>query len=242
MNRSNKKVHFLFIKNYPLLLMVLLFNQNIFAQCKTYKLASNGDTLNCTRKDGKKQGKWMERTENLRGNPGREEEGEYKNNKREGLWRVYTLSGDVMAMENYRWGLQNGPSQYFSLAGLEHEENWKALDPSKEYDTILVPDLYQPDVYKKVVVKNEGAAIKQGKWTFYDLKTGFVVKTENYVNDSLINPLNIFGIKKNIPISDTVAAARKRKALAAKPKEILEYEKKNAGKKKVKVIDGSAGF
>src|ERR1700712_2971134 len=168
MKRSNYNFHVLLTKQLPLLLMVMFLNQIILAQCKTYKLASNGDTLDCTRKDGKKQGKWIERTEDLRGNPGREEEGQYINNRREGLWRIYTLRGDVTAMENYKWGLQNGQSQYFTLAGLEHEENWKALDPNKEYDTILVPDLYEPDVYKKVVVKNEGVAIKQGKWTFYD--------------------------------------------------------------------------
>src|ERR1700709_2633074 len=231
MNRSNTNLYLLLAKHLFLAFIMLFYCPEIFAQCKTYKLASNGDTLNCTRKDGKKQGKWIERTEDLRGNPGREEEGQYINNRREGLWRIYTLRGDVMAMENYKWGLLNGQSQYFTLAGLEHEENWKALDPSKEYDTIMVPDLYEPDVYKKVVVKNEGAAIKQGKWTYYDPKTGFITRTENYVDDSLVNPLSIFGIKKNQPLSDTADAARKRKALAAKPKEILDYEKKNSGKK-----------
>jgi hypothetical protein len=220
--------------------IMLFTSEAIFGQCKTYKISAKGDTINCTTMKGVKKGKWVERTDDLRGNPGREEEGMYINNKREGTWRVYTLRGDPMAVENYRWGLLNGKSQYYTLEGLEHEESWLAFDPGKTYDTIEVPDLVEPDVYKKVVIKNEGNAIKQGKWTYYDPKTGFIVKTETYAGDSLQNPLSIFGMKQNQkqPLSDSA----KRKALAAKPKEILDYEKKNAGKKKVKVIDGSTGY
>lgn len=230
------------VKQVQLILVMLFLNQGSSAQCKTYKISIKGDTINCTTFSGKKKGKWLERTENLRGNPGREEEGLYINNLREGTWRTYSLQGDPMAVENYRWGLLNGISQYYTLEGLEHEESWKALDPGKPYDTIDVPDLYQPDVYKKVGVKNEGNAIKQGKWTYYDPKTGYILKTENYVQDSLQNPLSIFGMrqKAKLPLSDSA----KRKALADKnkPFEILQYEKKNAGKKKVRVIDGSTGY
>jgi hypothetical protein len=223
-----------------LIVGMLFISQSAFGQCKTYKISVKGDTINCTTFQGKKKGKWLERTENLRGNPGREEEGLYINNMREGTWRTYSLKGDPISVENYRWGLLNGQSQYYTLEGLEHEESWKALDPGKPYDTIDVPDLIQPDVYKKVIVKNEGNAIKQGKWTYYDPKTGFILKTETYVQDSLQNPLAIFGMKQKAkqPLSDSA----KRKALATKPFEIQEYEKKNAGKKKVKVIDGSAGY
>ena len=45
--------------------------------------------------------------------------------------------------------------------------------------------------------------------------------------------MEIFGIK-NKPQSDS-SADKKKKSLAAKTPEIIEWEKKNAGKKKVKV-------
>lgn len=212
-----------------------------YAQCRSFIRSDKGEVLNCMDNNNKKQGKWIERTESLRGNPGFEEEGIYLNGRREGLWRRYNLQGDVMAMENYKWGLLNGLCQYFTLNGMEHEENWRAMDPDKEFDTIDVPDLYVPDQYKKVVIKNEGYSLKHGKWTFYDPNTGFITKTELYVMDSLQNPLAAFGVK-NKPSNDSIAVDKKKKALAAKTPEILEWEKKNAGKKKVKIRDGRTGY
>ncbi len=228
-----------------LLLLVftgMAFSANAFGQCKTFKLINGGDTINCINAKNKKQGKWMERTNPLRGNPGYEEEGAYLNDRKEGLWRKYNLQGDVLSMENYKWGLLNGISQYFTVEGLEREETWKAIDPDKEYDTINVPDLYQDGVMKSVVVKNEGYAMKHGKWTYYEARTGFVVKTESWFRDTTENPLAMFGVKKKQPLSDTAAASLKKKALTVKTKEILEWEKKNAGKKKVAVRDGSTGY
>jgi len=212
------------------------------AQWKSFKTTDKGDTINIVDKSGKKQGAWIETTPSLRGNPGYEEEGVYKNGKKEGLWRRYNLQGDVLAMENYKWGLMNGKAQYFTVDGIEREENWKALDPDKEYDTLDVPDLYVPDQYTKVIVKNEGYAMKHGKWTFYDPRTGFIERTENYYRDSLENPMKIFGFKTKKPLDDSTEQALKKKAHLVKTREILEYEKKNAGKKKVAVRDGSTGL
>ncbi|MES2773331.1 MAG: hypothetical protein V4722_04055 [Bacteroidota bacterium] len=234
------------IRNIGQLLLILftgmVFTADIQAQCKTSKLSDKGETLNCIDMKNRKQGKWVERTNPLRGNPGFEEEGVYLNDRREGLWKKFNLQGDILSMQNYKWGLQNGISQYFTVDGLEREESWKALDPDKEYDTIEVPDLYRDGVYKSVVVKNEGYSLKHGKWTYYDPRTGFILKTESYIRDSSENPLAVFGIKKKQPLSDTAAASLKKKALAAKTSEILDWEKKNAGKKKVTVRDGSTGY
>lgn len=220
----------------------MVLSADVNAQCKTYSISDKGDTLNCTDVKNKKQGKWIERTNPLRGNPGFEEEGEYINNRREGLWRKYNLQGDVLSMENYKWGLLNGTCQYFTVDGMERQESWKALDPDKEYDTVEVPDLYQDGIYKTVIVKNEGYSLKHGKWTYYDPRTGFILKTESYIRDSSENPLSVFGVKNKKPISDSALVSLKKKALEVKTKEILEWEKKNKGKKKVTVRDGSTGY
>ncbi len=207
------------------------------AQCKTYRIGANGDTLNCTDVKNLKQGKWVEHTNPLRGNPGFEEEGTYINGQKTGLWRKYNLAGDVLSMQNYRWGLLNGKAQYFTLDGLEHEESWLALDPDKKFDTIDVPDLYKPDVYTKVVIKNEGRSLKNGKFTYYDPKTGFILKSESYIRDSVDNPLAMFGIKQKTggAASDTTSTAKKE----PKKTGVMEaWEKKNAGKKNVKIRDG----
>ncbi|MFL5787364.1 MAG: hypothetical protein ACJ748_04885, partial [Flavisolibacter sp.] len=44
-----------------------------------------------------------------------------------------------------------------------------------------------------------------------------------------------------INVSDGAGTDKEVKKTVAKPKEVLEFEKKNSGKKKIKVRDGSTG-
>ena len=50
--------------------------------------------------------------------------------------------GDLLAIENYKWGVKDSIQLYFVQNMLEHEESWHALDPSRKFDTIYVPDFY----------------------------------------------------------------------------------------------------
>lgn len=176
----------------------------------------------------------------LRGTPGFEEEGEFVNDLKEGIWRRFTEQGDIEAVETYRWGLLDGKCLYYTLQGLEREESWRAIDPAKQYDTIDVPDLYNPSITRQVVVKNDGQSMKHGRWVWYDPSTGIQLKREDYIRDSSFNSLAMFGLKKGESKgpSDTSRTAKK----VDKPAVVQEWEKKNAGKKKVVVRDGSAGY
>ena len=215
-----------------LLLISLLFSLSGYGQLKTYTIGVKGDTLNGVDVKGQKQGKWVIHHDELRGEPGYDEEGIYKNDKREGPWRRYSQSGDLVALENYRWGNKDGESQYFTNFGdLLRQESWKAINPDKIYDTLEVEDVEHLGQFKKVVVKNEGAGIKHGTWKYYDATSGLIVKTENYV-------LGVLDGKKK----DAVATAATDKKKVDKPQEVLDWEKKNAGKKKVKVRTGSTGY
>lgn len=221
-------------------LLILVMNAlNVSAQCKTYRIGVHGDTLNCTDVNNLKQGKWVSRYETLRGEPGFEEEGEYKEGKKEGIWRKYSLQGDILAIERYQFGFKNGNQQYFSLAGLEREESWKAVDPKNPYDTVEVPDLNDPKKVELRRIKLEGSSLKHGTWKYYDAGAGTIVKVENYVFDKLEIP----GAKKDIIAAATTTDSATVKKAPAKPKpaEVLEYEKKNSGKKKIKVRDGRTG-
>jgi hypothetical protein len=229
------------LKHTILILMVLLAIAQIsFGQCKTFKLSDKGDTLNCIDYKGLKQGKWILKEPALRGNAGFDEEGEFYNDKKEGTWRRFSEQGDIEAVENYRWGLLDGKSQYYSLQGMEREESWRAIDPEKLYDTIEVPDLYNDAIVRTVIVKNDGQSMKHGKWIWYDPSTGFELKKEDYFRDSAVNSLAMFGVNKNDKRnpSDTSHTAKK----VDKPAVVQEWEKKNSGKKKVTVRDGSAGY
>src|SRR4051812_44779526 len=78
------------------------------AQWKSFKIGVKGDTLNRVDQNNLNQGPWVTRVETLRGEPGYEEEGIYKDGKKERTWLTYNLMGDLLAIENYKWGYKNG--------------------------------------------------------------------------------------------------------------------------------------
>jgi len=228
---------------FLLLPLFIFLSLHVSAQCRTFKLSSKGDTLNCVDMKGLKQGKWFIQTPKLRGEAGFEEEGEYKNDRKEGTWRRYNLMGDLLAMENYKWGNKHGKSVYFTIEGIEHEESWRALNPNKLFDTLDVADLKDPNKYEKVIVKNDGTSLRHGTWKFYNPTTSSLLNQEEYFLDKLKTEEEAQSDKVNEPSLNTPKAnntVKKDSTVAkVKPKEVLEFEKKNAGKKKVKVLDGT---
>lgn len=210
--------------------MMFFISKNGFSQYQDYKIAANGDTLNRVDIKGMKQGPWVIRYEKLRGEPGFEEEGVFVNDRKEGEWRLFTLMGDPIGSELYRWGLKDGISRYFNINGnLRLEQSWKALNPDKAYDTLQVEEIDKLDSYKTVIVKNEGASLKHGSWKYYDGETGRVIRTERYELGRLMNE----------PVEAEPEPTVKKEV--QKPKEVLDFEKKNSGKKKVRFKDGSTG-
>jgi hypothetical protein len=200
-----------------------------FSQAGSFIIGVKGDTLNKVDMKNMKQGKWVERKDEIRGEAGDEEEGEYKNNRREGPWRIYSLQGDLTGIEFYKWGNKDGVCQYFNSSGsLIREESWRALNPDKLYDTLEIEDIDHLNEYKTVIVKNEGVAIRHGQWKFYDPSTGMINKIQTYTMGKLETPKSNTSSDSTNNVSKTMV----------KPKEVQDYEKKNAGKKKIKVRDG----
>jgi hypothetical protein len=231
-----------------ILILSLFISISGFGQWKTYTLSVRGDTLNRVDMKGLKQGPWMVNIPDLRGERGYEEEGYFENDLKEGTWKRFSLDGGVkIAQETYRWGKLNGRQYYYTYnGGLMREESWRAIDPANAYDTVSVYDLKDPTKeISRVVVKNEGIALKHGKWNYYDPKEGTTEATEYYVmnklqtddggmiSDDEIRPIGLGSVRAK---SDTAGAKA-----APKPQAILDYEKKNAGKKKVKTRDGNTG-
>jgi hypothetical protein len=211
-----------------LLICLQLVGLQGYSQLKDYTLSPKGDTLNAVDKQDKRQGRWVIHYDEVRGEPGYEEEGLYRDNRKEGTWRLYNLQGDLVGVEFYKWGNKDGLCQYFGMNGtLLREERWRALNPDKQYDTLTVEDVDHLDKYKTVIVKNEGVAIKDGEWKFFDPNTGMIDRTEVYTLGKL---------EKRTGTQSSAAASAKK--AVTKPKEVLEFEKKT-GKKKVKVQTGS---
>lgn len=225
--------------------LLLFISINGSAQWKSFTISVNGDTLNRVDMKGQKQGPWSVHVDELRGERGYEEEGYYENDQKTGTWKKYSLEGVKIAEENYTWGKLNGKQQYFTYnGGLLREESWRAMDPKIAYDTVPVYDLKDASkVVDWIVVKNEGLALKHGKWTYYDPREGTIEATEFYVMNKLRTDEDEFIGDDDIrPIDISKSKSDTAGKKVTKPQAVLDYEKKNSGKKKIKSRDGATGY
>ena len=225
---------------------ILLLSLGASAQWKSFTIGVKGDTLNRMDMQGRKQGPWVVQVPELRGERGYEEEGYFFNDKKEGRWVKYSLQGDKLAVENYRWGQKDGRCEYYNnVEDLVRVESWRAINPNSPYDTIPVTDPNNPNkVIRYEIVKVESPSVKHGFWRFYDPGTGRIEKTEQWLFDKLKKDDDEEEIDVATVAADgtqTVAKKEEAPKPKVKPKEVLEYEKKNAGKKKIKVRDGRTG-
>jgi hypothetical protein len=221
-----------FVQLFLFAIVTLFFFENAQGQYKEFKISAKGDTINAITQKGVKQGKWVIRVPELRGEPGYDEEGLFKNGAKEGVWRRYTLEGDLVAVENYKRGGKHGLQQYYTPVGeLLLEENWRGYDPDAPYDTIAVSGTESNEVIEFKIVKAEQYSVKQGEWKYYDPATGRIIRSEQWERNVLVNP--------NAPKPVVAATGEKKKV--EKTAEMLEWEKKNRGKKGA-IRDGKTGL
>ncbi len=218
---------------FSLLLILFLINSSDgFAQLKEYKLNVKGDTINAINQKGEKQGKWVIHTDEIRGEPGFEEEGAYKKGVKHGYWRKYSLQGDLIAVEHYILGGKDGLQQYYTYLGdLVREENWKGYNPDAPYDTIPVYGTGSGEIIDYKIVKAEPYSVKDGDWRFFEPGSGRLIRTEQWARNNLIIP----GAPKT-----AVTTSDKPKKIDKTP-EMLEWERKNKGKKNG-LRDGRTGL
>ena len=216
--------------------VIFIIGAKVSAQYKSFKISAKGDTINKIDKKGFKQGKFVLRMEELRGEPGFEEEGMYKNDIKEGVWRRYNLMGDPIGFETYLHGGKDGLQQYYSPLGeLLREENWRGYNPDAPYDTIAIYGTGSNEIIDYKIVKAEQYSIKQGMWHYYEPVTGRLLKTEEWDRNNLVLPN---APKKELASANSLKGIKK---LVAKTPEMLEWEKKNKGKKNV-VRNGQTGL
>ena len=231
----------------PFLLFLSIFIGTVASaqQWKSYIISVRGDTLNRVDQDGKKWGPWVNKVESVRGEAGYEEQGYYFNDMKDGRWVRFSLMGDKIAEENYRWGQLDGKSRYYTrLGGLEREESWRAIEPGKKMDTVDVVDPNDPSrILERVVVPVEGSSFRHGTWTYYDPEWGTVIRTEEWwMNKNKADLAKEAAAAAGDDLQPIdVAAKDKEKKEVAKPQAVQDFEKKNSGKKKSKVRDGRTG-
>jgi antitoxin component YwqK of YwqJK toxin-antitoxin module len=222
-------------KEQKFALLLFLFLSIVFnakSQYISYTISVKSDTINIIDHQNLKQGKWVVHVEPLRGEPGYEDEGVFLNDKKEGPWRKYTLNGDFIALENYKHGEKDGTSQYLTIYGdLLREENWRAYNPNSPYDTIPVYGPGNNEILSYKIIKAVPYSVKHGSWIYYNPITGLIIKREEYDRGRLL---------EGAPTLTTTVEDEKPME-KIKPKEVIEYDKKNNKKKKVKVRDGQTG-
>ncbi len=212
--------------------MLFMLSNAKAQQYKSFKISVKGDTINRVLNDGTKEGKWVISMPELRGEPGYDEEGIYRKGVKEGLWRKYTAQGDLLAVENYLHGGKDGVQQYFTFLGDPlREESWKGYNPDAPFDTIAVYGTGSNEIIDFKIVKAEPYSVKQGEWKYFDPSTGAVIKTEMWELNNLQKP-------GTPPVSEAVAAKKKE---VPKTAAMIEWEKKNRGKKGA-VRDGRTGL
>ena len=207
------------------------------AQYKNYSLSANGDTINIIDKNGLKQGRWVTTVGEIRGEPGYDEEGHYKDNEKTGPWRKYTSTGDILAIENFRLGGKDGRQEYFNFLGiLQRQEEWKGYNPDFLFDTIAVYGNESNEILSYKIVKALPYSVKNGEWKYFDSE-GRILKTEKYDRGALIiAPDKNTAVKEN-PKLETPEKEK------VKTKEILDYEKKYSKKKRQQLErDGKTGL
>jgi len=203
---------------------------------------------------GLKQGPWVVHVDPLRGEDGYDEQGYYKNDLKEGLWKRFSSEGDLLAVESYYLDMKSGRCKYYLYTGeLQREESWRAIDPKSPYDTIDVVDVNDPSkVLRQEIVKVEPNSYKHGTWTYYNTENGAIESTEEWVmskrkediaamngTEDDLAPIDVSKGSGSKSKTNTTAQTDEKKQVA-KPKEVVEFEKKNT-KKKNKVRDGSTG-
>jgi hypothetical protein len=220
---------FLKIRQLSLIAALLfLFLINGTAQYKEFTLSPKGDTLNAIDKKGLKQGNWVNTIGEIRGEPGYDEEGLYKDDKKTGAWRKYNSTGDIIAIENYRFGGKDGVQQYFSFVGnLEKEEQWRGFNPDAPYDTIAVYGSGNNEIIDYKIVKAEQYSVPHGEWRYFD-PGGRIMKLERYDRGHLLKDEPE---KATAPVTAESAKPKEK----VKTKEILEYEKKYSKKKRAQM-------
>ncbi len=214
----------------------IIFLQPAIAQLKSFKISERGDTINKVDKKNFKEGKWVLRTEELRGESGFEEEGRFKDDTKEGIWRRYNLQGDPVGFETYLHGGKDGLQQYYSPLGeLIREENWKGYNPDAPFDTIAVYGTGSNEIIDYKIVKAAQYSVKHGIWKYYEPVTGKLLKTEEWRGNNLVLPNTL---KTDVSGGKSLSGVKK---VVAKTPEMLEWEKKNKGKKKA-IRSGETGL
>lgn len=143
------------------------------------------EKLNQYDSKGLKDGLWLNRMPEHKGEGAFNEFGNYYRGEKTGLWYKMNIGGDLMAIENYKRDFFDGQVKYFTNGQLTVVGTYRALNPDVVIDTIIVTEPVT-GMQELVAVKADRGTVRHGTWRFYDEHTGRLEKVEEYQVDNLI--------------------------------------------------------
>lgn len=171
---------------------VLIGSPFVFSQNKKEKKAlaqtvseQPKDNLNKVDSKNQKQGLWFFMHEARMGEPRHYEYGNYKDDKKTGIWTKLDNEQQLAATENYQNGVLNGTAQYYEEGHLSCIGNYRGLNQNQTYDSIWVTDPTTL-IDSMVVLPTEIGHTKHGIWRYYNINTGHLMREEEYQVDYLI--------------------------------------------------------
>ncbi|SFW24301.1 toxin-antitoxin system YwqK family antitoxin [Chitinophaga sancti] len=168
-------------------------------QLLCFLVYSQGFTIKQNKRDDqkRKQGEWSEEVAATRGEDGYTWEGTYVDDRKEGLWKKYAPSGGLIAEENYKHNVLNGPARYFYLNGLVSAEgSFVAKDIDDTVETYRVIDpITQEEKFEEI--KRSSNSLRDGLWKIYD-EDGNMVK-EYYKRGEPVSPEELDTITSKVP-------------------------------------------
>jgi antitoxin component YwqK of YwqJK toxin-antitoxin module len=197
----------------------------------SFEVLSSGDTVNRVDSKNNKVGKWLITKDSKYGEEGFMEFGAYDKNNKMGTWKTYSLSGQIISIENFKSDRRDGEARYFENGYLYCIGNYLALKAKNEYDTILVEDPLT-NLIKPVRIKTDLGSVRHGFWTYYTPGSKKIEKVLEYQADEVIYE------KEYLGKTDSVYLEKKMKSLphnSNKPSdEVWNFDK---NKKSVKYTD-----
>lgn len=151
----------------------------------SYEVLNSGDTVNRLDAKNNKVGKWLITKESKYGEEGFMEFGVYDKNNKVGTWKTYSLSGQIISIENFKAGRRDGEARYFDNGYLYCVGNFLALRAKYEYDTIMVEDPVT-NVSKPVRIKTDVGSVRHGFWTYYTPGSKKIERVVEYQIDEIV--------------------------------------------------------
>ncbi|HVI47486.1 MAG TPA: hypothetical protein VM802_21620 [Chitinophaga sp.] len=124
----------------------------------------------------RKQGHWIEEVGEVRGEPGYVWEGNYRNDRKDGVWKKTSPMGTVLAEETFKNNVLDGYCTYYYPNGKRSEEGtYITTEIAGQRDTIMVIDPVT-NVETPTEIVRLGNSVRHGVWKLYDEETGKMVK------------------------------------------------------------------